>query len=115
MIAKDGEIFDSDNSTQIRLILLPNLSENGDLKEGLLDELLWTFSYFKCEQLFSLMIKYLDNLAKSSLTNRVHYFISISDVIAHFVLIELATLFESYSSLSILRLFSVNSRFSEIV
>ena len=47
MVAENSEIFDSDHPTKITFILLPNLSKNRDLHEGLLNKFLTSLGYLQ--------------------------------------------------------------------
>lgn len=97
MISEYGKIFDPDNSTEIRFILLSNLSQDGNLKKGLLNQLLTTLRYFKSKKFFVLMVKYLQYLSKRTLVYRFYDLISISDMITFLIFVKLSNLVDMYS------------------
>lgn len=98
MVSKYGEIFNPDDSTKVRLIFFTNLSQDSDFHEGLLNEFLAAFGYFEGQQLFILMIIYLDHFTEWALIDGLDDFISICNVVTDLIPIKLTSLRQTYSS-----------------
>lgn len=89
VIAEDGKIFDADNAINIRLILFFDLGQNGYFRVCLLNDVLALFHYFQGQMFLGLVVKHLDNFAEGSFVNRLHDLISIRNMIAYLVFVEL--------------------------
>ena len=87
--AKNSEIFDLNNSTYTSFVMLVYMCQQRNLHQSLLNQFRWFFYYFQGEILSILMIKHLQNLAKSTFINRVNNLIPIGNMIPLFISIEI--------------------------
>jgi hypothetical protein len=64
VVAEDGEIFDAYHSAEVVFVSLSDLGEDGNFKEGLLDEFLVAFGNLQSEVLFGLVVEDLDHFSE---------------------------------------------------
>lgn len=89
MIAEDSKIFDANYPIHVGLVFFFDLGENGHFCVGLLHYVLAFFHDLQGQMLLGLVIEDLDDFTKGSLVDRLDYLITIGNMIADFVFVEL--------------------------
>ena len=89
MVPEDGEVLDAHDPTQVGLVPLPHLGQDGNLQEGLLHQLLTPLRNLHGQVLLGLVVEHLDHLPERALVDRLHDLVSVSDVVSDHIPVEL--------------------------
>ena len=92
MSAKNGEIFDFDNSTHPFFIPVIDVWENGYLYEGLWNQLWTFFDYLQSQVLSVFVVEYLQHLTEGPLVDWTHNLVSVSHMISNIVAVKITKL-----------------------
>jgi hypothetical protein len=96
--AKDSEVLDTDDATDVASISFLDVGEDGYLHVGLLHDLCRPLHDLHRHLLARLVVPHPQHLPEGALVDRLQDLVAVGQVVAQLVLVELAKLSDSYSA-----------------
>jgi len=91
MLAKYGEIYNFDDSTEIFFIFLSNVSQYWYLDESLRNYLWALFHNLQSQKLSIFVVKNLEDFSKRSFVDWIHNLVTIGNMVTNFIFIKVTT------------------------